>query len=92
MLWQVLQIQEIVSKTNISVNLKRSKQHSGVSVPFIEWEDKSSGMQGNHINEHTMGKPGAYINQNSETYHKIMQASRRSELGLIRTMAIELGY
>ena len=86
------QIQEIVSKTNISINLKRSKQYRSVSVPFIEWEDKPSGMQGNHINEHTMGIPGAYIEQNSETYHKIMQAPPRSELALIRTMATQLGY
>ena len=86
------QTRDLVTKTNISINLKRSRLHNGAQDAFVKWEDKISGMQGNHINELTMGKAGAYIKLYPEKYSEIIQASSRTDFALIRSMAAELGY
>ena len=86
------QVSAIAEKLNIKANLEKSQRHSGEKNAFLTWEDKSSGMQGNHINDQTLGEPGAYIKLYPKEYDEILNACSRSELGQLRSFAAELGY
>lgn len=88
--------QEIILK-NVSLqsNMAKSKCYAGLVDEldaFLKWEDPESGMQGNHINETILGKPGEHLKAQRMEHLLILEASPASELGRLREFAVELGY
>ena len=87
--------ERILSDVSIQTNITRSKnipQDINTELAFHQWEDSTSGIQGNHINEATKGKPGLYHKLYPYETRRIMTSPNHHALGQLREFAQSLEY
>jgi len=87
------QIKKILKNSSIESNFKiSSNPPKNIDNPFHNWVDENSRMQGYHINENTMGKPGLHMKQNETILEIINSASKESDYGILRDFSKSLRY
>ncbi len=82
-----------MKNSSIESNFKiSSNPPKNIDNPFHNWVDENSRMQGYHINENTMGKPGLHMKQNETILEIINSASKESDYGILRDFSKSLRY